>query len=152
MNPAKLKERQIAISATPLGNRASAFSGGRRILPKNNIALEDPIDKAYSNFFDYEEELSGLKPSSELFNQITYLEEKSDANSYTSNNNNTSKSFVLEEIEDPTPIILEEVDHTVQKTFDFVQCEFIKQNGERCKRQSPKSSKICSKHKNLTLI
>ena len=152
MNPAKLKERQTAISATPLGNRASTFAGGRRILPKNNIALEDPIDKAYSNFFDYEEELSGLKPSSELFNQITYLEEKADTNTPGGNINNTVESFILEEIGNPTPIILEEVDHTAQKTFDFVQCEFIKQNGERCKRQSPKSHKICSKHKNLTLI
>ena len=152
MNPAKLRERQTAISATPLGNRAATFAGGRRILPKNNISLEDPIDKAYSNFFDYEEELSGLKPSSELFNQITYLEEKIDTNKYSSNNDNIVESLILEEVEDPTPIILEEVDHTAQKTFDFVQCEFIKQNGERCKRQAPKSHKICSKHKNLTLI
>lgn len=34
--------------------------------------------------------------------------------------------------------------HTVG--FKFVQCEFIKGNGERCKRQAPKNNTICSIH------
>ena len=55
MNPLKLKERQTAIAATPLGNRASVFAGGRRSLPKNNIVTDDQADKTYSNFFEYED-------------------------------------------------------------------------------------------------
>jgi len=154
MNPVKLKERQVAIIATPLGNRNTVHNGGRRQLPKNNISTESPIDQAYSNFFEYEQELSGMKPSSELFSSLnnnnelsnnrTVLEEASDQH---------SEEFYEEiNISNNSSIILEEVDHNVSTSFDFVRCEFIKQNGDRCKRQAPKNHKICSKHKSLTLI
>lgn len=157
MNPSKLRERQVAIAATPLGHRNTVHNGGRRQLPKNNISNENPIDQSYSNFFEYEHELAGLKPSSELFSTLEENNNKED---------NSGNRILLEELsEEPSEeffqdksaqpsysIILEEVDHNIPTSFDFIQCNFIKQNGEKCKRQAPKNHKFCSKHKNLTLI
>lgn len=147
MNPVKLKDRQVAVSATPLGNRNVTYNGGRRHLPKNSIETENPIDQNYSNFFEYEQELSKIKPSSELFHDLEKEE---------------NKRIMLEEMEEgeemsdvtnqTSSIILEDVDHELPVSFDFIQCNFIKQNGERCKRQAPKNHKVCSKHKNLTSI
>lgn len=158
MNPDKLKERQTIIKATPLGARNIVSAGGRRALPKNNISLEDPVDRAFPNFFDFEQELSGMKSSSELFSEISKAETKEDIEEnkknmileeYTANTEGIKEDKNLESF---TPVIMEEVDHTSVNSFDFIQCEFIKQNGERCKRQAPKKHKFCSKHKNLTLI
>lgn len=154
MNPNKLKERQVSIVASPLNNRASIYNAGRRHLPKNNMIDEPIVDKEYSNFFEYEAELSGLKPSSELF---SILEEKNKEEREKNNNfkeNETKEEveeFFEEKIENNSSIILEEVDHLVEQSFDFIRCEFIKNDGERCKRQAPRNHKLCSKHRNLTL-
>jgi len=154
MNPVKLKERQVAITATPLGHRNTVHNGGRRQLPKNNLSTENPIDQSYSNFFEYEQELSGMKPSSELFSTL-------ESNEKISNDRTVLEEASKEEVEEffeeknktaESPVILEDVDHNIVTSFDFIQCEFIKQNGERCKRQAPKNHKVCSKHKSLTLI
>lgn len=151
MNPNKLKERQVSIVASPLNNRASIYNAGRRHLPKNNIIDESIVDKEYSNFFEYEAELSGLKPSSELF---SILEERNKEEKEQGNNfkeNQEIEEFFEEKTEATSSIILEEVDHLVEQSFDFIRCEFIKNDGERCKRQAPRNHKLCSKHRNLTL-
>jgi len=154
MNPAKLKERQIAIKATPLGERNTIYNAGRRQLPKNNIGMDNPIDQSYSNFFEYEQELSGIKPSSELFSMLEENEKKEETeNTILDENTDKNITNIENNIEiNNSSIILEEVDHIVTTSFDFIRCEFIKQDGERCKRQAPKNHKFCSKHKNLTLI
>jgi len=154
MNPTKLKERQIVIAATPLGHRNTVHNGGRRQLPKNNISTESPIDQSYSNFFEYEQELAGMKPSSELFSSLEDKNENSNNRTILeeASEEKTEEFFEEKTISNNSSIILEEVDHEVKTSFDFIQCEFIKQNGERCKRQAPKNHKVCSKHKNLTLI
>lgn len=158
MNPVKLKERQVAIAATPLNNRNVVHNGGRRQLPKNNIVAENSIDQNYSNFFDYEKELSGLKPSSELFSKFENESKEDELKEDKPSPEN--RSMMLDDQEEfltidsetsNSSVILEDLD-PVNSSFDFVQCEFIKQNGERCKRQAPKNHKLCSKHKNLTLI
>lgn len=33
--------------------------------------------------------------------------------------------------------------------FDFIQCSYIKDNGERCKRQAPKGHDICTIHRKV---
>lgn len=154
MNPVKLKERQVAIAATPLGHRNVVYNGGRRKLPKNNISTESPIDQSYSNFFEYEQELAGMKPSSELFSSLEHNNEISNNRTILeeTSKENTEEFFEEESTSNNSSIILEDVDHEIVTSFDFIQCEFIKQNGERCKRQAPKNHKVCSKHKNLTLI
>ena len=58
-------------------------------------------------------------------------------------------------MEDAEPIILDEEDEVIpanksgnnKSSFVFIQCEFIKNDGNRCKRQAPKGSTICSVHK-----
>jgi hypothetical protein len=151
MNPNKLKERQVSIAASPLNNRAATYNAGRRHLPKNNMIDETIVDKEYSNFFEYEAELSGLKPSSELFSILEERKKEQDNNFKESESKEEFEEFFEEKIESNSSVILEEVDHLVEQSFDFIRCEFIKNDGERCKRQAPRNHKFCSKHRNLTL-
>lgn len=105
----------------------------------------DSMDK-YDTFFDYEDDLANLKPSSEQYAEMVsndpyvILEDRDDA------------------IEDaPLPIVMSDADiddndkentkYTDVVGFQFIQCSFIKRDGERCKRQAPKGQDICSVHK-----
>jgi len=172
MNYNRLRERQTAIKATPLPNRASSGILNRRQLPKNDLNMEDPVDRAYPNFFEFEEDLSKIKSSAELFEEIekknsqkqasehTFLEPLSDSTDKSKvidNTNNITQnvdtSDCLEEFyqNESEPTVMEEVEEIQNYELQFIQCEFIKQNGERCKRQAPKNHKLCSKHKNLTI-
>lgn len=145
MNFSKLKERQVLVKATPLQNRATTYNVTRRDLPKNNLDEVDPIDKNYSNFFEFEEDLSNLKPSSELFFEIN---EKQISNNLEESNN-IIESYDNTVKDESHGIMLEDLDTYTDKTFDFVQCEFIKHDGDRCKRQAPKNHKVCSKHRKI---
>ncbi len=168
MNYNRLRERQTAIKATPLPNRAVSGILNRRQLPKNDLNMEDPVDRAYPNFFEFEEDLSKIKSSAELFEEIEKknLEKETtelialeplnniiNYNHVTNNTNNISEDVdttdSLEEFYQPEsePTIMEELEEIQSYEAQFIQCEFIKQNGERCKRQAPKNHKLCSKHK-----
>jgi hypothetical protein len=167
MNHNRLKERQVLITATPMPNKASSGIINRRQLPKNILDKQDPIDQAYSTFFDFEEDLSNLKSSAQLFEEVerkkqekeiskhTILEEVgevTDSNYLVNNTNNVESVYTsdsLEEFfqEESEPIMMEEIEEVKTYESQFIQCEFIKQDGERCKRQAPKNHKLCSKHK-----
>ena len=70
MNPNKLRNRATFIEGKPLKNRAQVKTMSRRDPGKiSPEAISDPEDK-FETFFDYEEELSGLKSSSEQFQQM----------------------------------------------------------------------------------
>jgi len=167
MNYNRLKERQVLVKATPLPNKASSGIINRRQLPQNILEKQDPIDQAYSTFFDFEEDLSNLKSSAQLFEEIekknqqkqaseqTALEEigdNTDSNylvNITNNVENVDTADFLEEFfqEESEPIMMEEIEEVKTYESQFIQCEFIKQDGERCKRQAPKNHRLCSKHK-----
>ena len=57
---------------------------------------------------------------------------------------NESSFFVMQESDDG-----DDVNYMSVKGFDFVQCEYMKKDGHRCKRQAPKGSTICSIHKKV---
>lgn len=148
----KLQARLKVIKATPLKNRAQTSEYSRR--GKNCVVMEDEDDglEKYDTFFDYEEELADLKPSGEQYTEMI-----------------DSEPFViLEEIEEEeldsfAPIAMEECTEEVPSSlfidnkenkkytdvvgFEFVQCDFVKNDGNRCKRQAPKGCTICSTHK-----
>jgi hypothetical protein len=148
MNYSRLKERQVAVKATPLPNRATTYNMTRRDLPKNNIDSVDPIDQSYQNFFEFEQDLANLKPSSELYFEAN---EKEINNNILESNNNDDvyNEGVKSDTRNTSGMILEDLDIYAEKNFEFVQCEFIKHDGDRCKRQAPKNHKVCSKHKKI---
>lgn len=142
----KLKERMVPVKASPLPDRVRDSYVHRR--GGNSITMEDEGDSMdkYDTFFDYEDDLANLKPSSEQYAEMVsndpyvILEDRDDA------------------IEDaPLPIVMSDADiddndkentkYTDVVGFQFIQCSFIKRDGERCKRQAPKGQDICSVHK-----
>jgi hypothetical protein len=144
----KLAERTYAIKGSPLPNRAQDSYSHRR--GKNSLMLEedDPSDK-YDTFFEYEDDLAGLKPSGEqyadMINEEPYviLEERDSI----IEDDDSCGSIVMEEVE---KIVENDKDKMTYKDvvgFDFIQCSFTKTDGNRCKRQAPRGHEICSIHK-----
>ena len=67
MNPNKLKSRTKFIEGKPLKNRAQTKTMSRRDMSKvSPETMVDPEDK-FETYFEYEEELSGMKSSAKQF-------------------------------------------------------------------------------------
>jgi len=150
MIPKRLQSRLKTIKATPLKDRAQAKTFSRREI--SSVSPEVDIgNEKYDTFFEYEDELAELKPSSEQYNDMV-----------------SSPPFVvLEEVDEPIPesaevstspiemeeansaIVMNNNDNKVKNfsSFNFIQCEFIKADKNRCKRQAPKDSTLCSSHR-----
>lgn len=128
------------------------------LAPSRNLAAAAPG----SEFFLEEKELEQPEPS------FLTMEEDS-------SKNEISSLVVMEEIVEEPEEVIEETklsnefitdeeileimnaaepqasvkDYRNVKGFDFIQCEYIKNNGEQCKRQAPKGKTICSLHKKM---
>lgn len=146
------------IEATPLKNRAKTADRSRR--GENHVVMdeEDCELEKYDTFFDYEEDLAELKPSGEQYMEMIdsdpyiQLEEKDDEEDVS------DASVVMEDAAEASSVVMEEAvelpyNHQESSTymdvvgFEFIQCEFVKSDGGRCKRQAPKGGSICSTHK-----
>lgn len=144
-------------------NRAKPASWGRRD-PNFAEPDEDPNDK-YESFFEFEDELmeiSQMKPARE-FQPIE--EESTTEEVHQEETVYLEPESIEEEIEELGCVTLEEepeeeasmevADEASKRAytdvvgFKFVQCGFIKEDGERCKRQAPKGKKICSIHQRV---
>ena len=148
----KLQNRLKHIKATPLKNRVQTSTFSRR--DGNYVIMEEEgseLDK-YDTFFDYEEELADLKPSGEQYTEMidsepfVILEEKMEDNS------DIFEPITMEEhnVEADVNLLIDNEaskKYTDVVGFEFVQCEFTKKDGIRCKRQAPKGGSICSTHK-----
>lgn len=167
MNPQRLKTRLKFVEGTPLKNRAKTKSMTRREIKNINQDLAaDPNDK-FDTFFDYEEELAEMQPSSEQFaqmeelNSFTQLEDHDNENIVETDDQISLSFLVMEEIDlfvmeedfKETPIKTSEdankKDMKKESKFNFIQCDFIKDDGNRCKRQAPKNGTTCSVHRKL---
>tara|TARA_Y100000310_G_C20603924_1_gene774488 strand:- start:787 stop:1290 length:504 start_codon:yes stop_codon:yes gene_type:complete len=154
----RLKSRFKFIKGTPLANRAKTSVFSRR--GKNHVIIEDEDSELekYDTFFEYEQDLAELKPSGEQYMEMispdpfVTMEDKEDAIE------KSVATIAMEEKVDLEPIEMEEVAELVVNSqenntytdvvgFEFVQCEFTKTDGNRCKRQAPKGGVICSTHK-----
>jgi hypothetical protein len=117
---------------------------------------EDDCDlEKYDTFFDYEDELAGLKPSGEQYVEMI------DPDPFVVMEDNAEDSFGPVVMEEPDKVVAPQkkegsslsVDNNENKKytdvvgFEFVQCDFVKDDGNRCKRQAPKGNTICSTHK-----
>jgi len=193
-----LKKRLKSIEGRPLQDRASVSTFSRR--DPNTIAedSDESHSDTFESFFEYEEELSGMKSASEQYREslpdepFVTLEERE---SFSEENHglietewraeNPAFAEMEEASENPAFIEMEEASDesifiemeeasddacqvpaakvaaaieahsspVIKKTykdvvgFDFVQCDFIKNDGNRCKRQAPKGNTICSTHR-----
>lgn len=169
MNQNELRSRLKFIKGRSAPSKADPISVGRR--GKNYIEMEEetPTDQ-FDDFFDYEKELSGLESSRSQFSKaFSSYEEDNIENNYNLNQNTSNKFIAMEEEVEateeypsvtPSSFILEEEiienDEDNQKRkyndvvgFDFVYCAYIKKDGNRCRRQSPKDKEYCSTHQRM---
>lgn len=163
MTPNQLKSRQRFVKATPLPNRASCKSAARR--DENHIQKDESHSDSFDTFFEYEEELSELKPSNfysddTISNKFIEMEELDDDTAYELapiKMDELSDEFFKNIDDSNSYIVMSDIDSDIKKNgnymdvsgFDFIQCEHIKKDGNRCKRQAPKNSTICSSHKKM---
>jgi hypothetical protein len=166
MNSEKLLKRQTFIRGSKLLDRATARGSFRR--DPNHVTLEPDSDYEYDDFFEFEEDMSGMKASNEQSDVINDIPQDDDNGSprpvamepeSVVRISARDTPEVLENESGASPVILE-VDNTPMegpdvpnymnvKGFVFTQCSHIKKNAERCQRQSPKKSDLCSIHRRM---
>lgn len=138
----ELLKRLVFIKGTPKARIAEISYNTRR---ENNSVTSEEDDDAnfHDDFFEYEKELAEMKPAREIV--IADLDRFSDS---------VEESYIIME-----PMISESSWQTTEsiktsipeietdKSFEFIQCEFVKETGERCKKQSKKNEKYCNIHR-----
>jgi len=148
----KLAERTFPIKGSPLPDRIQDSYSHRR--GKNAVIMDDgdPSDK-YDTFFEYEDDLANLKPSGEQ-----YAEMVNDEPYVILEDKDLASECIEEGVEGFGSVVMEEVAKTADKDkkdktyrdvvgFNFIQCNFMKADGDRCKRQAPTGREICSVHR-----
>tara|TARA_Y100000034_G_scaffold98649_1_gene120948 strand:- start:387 stop:896 length:510 start_codon:yes stop_codon:yes gene_type:complete len=168
MNSDKLQSRLKYINATSLQDRAKTSVFSRR--GENYIEPDEEEEEAkkFETFFDYEEELSGLKPAAEQYTEMTEEESNDpyiileDKDPKLFNDYNPieleeagDEAVTLEEISSNSITMEEALDkpsYMDVKGFEFIQCEHIKKDGLRCKRQAKKKETLCASHKKMLKI
>ena len=103
----------------------------RRVNSQTEIFSEDNASYGFIEMEEGEEEAYDAYTSSISMQEV---EEPSSESSF----------FVMQESDDG-----DNGNYMNVKGFDFVQCEYMKKDGHRCKRQAPKGSTICSIHKKV---
>jgi hypothetical protein len=147
MIPKRLQSRLKTIKATPLKDRAQAKTFSRREISAVSMQEEEGNEK-FDTFFDYEDDLAELRPSSEQYTEMINAEPYimlEDADLKT-----PSDPVVMEEDSEVLKSNLKTSSNSEAKSitpFNFIQCEFEKKDGNRCKRQAPKNSTLCSSHR-----
>jgi len=155
----KLSSRLRYIKATPLQDRAQIKNFSRR--DENYVVMneEECVSEKYDTFFDYEEELAGLKPSGEQYVDMINSEPFVVMEEEAEQPNPKVQSHITMEEEDLASISTElnasgiSNDKKVSNTytdvvgFKFIQCDYVKKDGNRCKRQAPKNNTTCSTHR-----
>ena len=143
----KLKDRTFLVKASPLPDRVKDAYQHRRDFAAIEMEQEENFSDKYDTFFDYEDDLANLKASGEQYAQMIYeddnigiLEEKEEQLHEEESSSVSSPIIMIEKEE-------EKAKYTEVSGFEFIQCSFVKNDGKRCKRQSPKGSDICSVHK-----
>jgi len=148
----KLAERTFVIKGSPLPDRAQDSFSHRR--GTNAIVMEDDeLSEKYDTFFEYEDDLADLKPSSEQYADMVSDEpyvilEDRDVDIDESEGTDTDFGGII--MDDAEEIIESNKEKKTYKDvvgFAFIQCSFIKSDGERCKRQAPSGQEICSVHR-----
>jgi len=86
LTPKQLKERQTFIKATNQKSRLAIKKFSRRDTNKIEDDREEHPNDVFDSFFDFEEDLSGLKPASEQIQNIPKRTVMHKNDSYTKKN------------------------------------------------------------------
>lgn len=166
MIKSKLESRQRYVKATTLKNRAQSSAFSRRGMNSVDMGSEDADLDKFDTFFDFEEDIAELKPSGEQYSEMINSEPFVTMEEDVEKADEDFSPIELEAEPSPSPVEMRDIkqssDFIPNKTqeksaekrkydevvgFKFVQCEFEKSDGNRCKRQAPKGSVICSTHR-----
>jgi len=152
----ELITRTVYIEATPRTDRAKPMkvrSRGANIIQEQTGHPSEDFD----DFFDYEKEMLEMTPAR---NTVSL-----DLDHVTPNAKVAEKEEELEEIntgfivmeKKQEPIIekndniesdnIESNNVEAKTSYEFIQCQFSKENGERCKKQAKKGQEFCATHK-----
>ena len=147
MTPNQLRSRLKLIEGTELKDRASLREFSRRGTNTSIAIEEDNYSDTFDTFFDYEEDLAGMKSASE---QYIEMEQASDPfivmdDSEPMEEPVEASGFI--EMESVPDVVAEKGSYMDVKGFEFVKCQYIKNNDEQCKRQAPKGGEYCSAHR-----
>ena len=154
MTPEQIKVRLKFVEATKLVDRASAINMSRRETNHAIVVEDDGHFDKFNTFFDYENELSELKPAGEQYASAGMdaeigLEPFAVMEDESSSPEVIVESFIEMEAEErPDPTSSMEMEMVIEpKPSKFIRCEFVKKDGEQCKRQAPKDGVLCSSHR-----
>jgi len=136
------------------------------LLDKPNVLVEDGVAAQGIGFLEMEENISATSiivmeelpeevfeeeaiPS--IINNLIKVENDLVENDLVENdlveNDLVENDFITEEEMDE--IINDPIIEPASGRFKFIQCSYIKDNGDRCKRQAPSGATICSPHKRI---
>jgi hypothetical protein len=159
-----LKNRLIKIDGKVLQDRVYGIKKPRRGL--NSINLQNQDSEDIGDFFEFEKDLSQMESASSLAAKITKVEEVQPVKEekieyftpqvimpiYEEYKSTDSGSFLT--LDDEQELITETIKEEIEtssdtKTFEFKNCQYMKEDGIPCKRQAPKLGNYCSAHKKL---
>lgn len=158
MTKDELIKRMILVEGAPQADRAAPMKIRRR---GNNIVdnSEEHPSEEFDDFFDYEREFSDLTPARDtVYNDMEELASQSGAtvNAPEESENNSFGYIIMEKIEDKADktiknnniiVSIEQEEENNKVPFEFIRCNFTKEDGNRCKKQAKKGNEYCGIHK-----
>ena len=107
MTPKQLKSRQKFVKASPMKKISSMSKFSRREPNKIKENKEVHPNDVFDTFFDFEEDISSLKPSSEQFVMESNRESEKDDKNIADTNYTEGEFTIMKEISLKTPVIME---------------------------------------------
>lgn len=152
MNKSMLNKRLHFVKASPKPVRTKNTSFSKRDI--THIKEESHPNEEFSSFFDYEDDLSSIKPSNEFFVEDRILEvEPSGFESGICMEENTEIDIVRNESESVNIITNNdnEIESNEEKFFEIsdLKCIYYLSNGNRCEKEKEGSSLFCTIHQQL---
>jgi hypothetical protein len=172
MTREELQKRLIRISGQSQHNKAIPKNMNRR--GENFIEVESDYEAdEFDNFFNFEEDLADMESARrqvERFEmekikneELITIENKknnedleqsffvmSEFNEVEKKSGDENIFFTFNELEEIIVVESEKVTKNKYNDvvgFEFEYCSFVKKDGVKCKRQSPKNSEYCSTHR-----
>lgn len=107
MTPKQLKSRQKFVKASPMKKISSMSKFSRREPNKIKENKEVHPNDVFDTFFDFEEDISSLKPSSEQFVMESNRESEKNDKNIADADYTEGELTIMEEISLKTPVIME---------------------------------------------
>lgn len=158
MTPDQLKKRTILIQGKDSKKSGGAISPTRRGSNYVDLSAEKTPTDIFDDYFEYDKEIAGMTPARLQFKDEDV--ELKDANELSDNiqQNNIVSPIIMDDndffepkVEDLLPEIASSEANNASNNAviaaAYIQCSFIMKDGKQCKRQAPKGSITCAKHK-----